>query len=95
MPGLEKVFFIIYLFQAIELFRGRIRVSYDVGNYPVSTMFSYELLADGHYHTVELLAVKKNFTLRVDNGLARQDFSFRIIHRPVLKTKLCSGTGNA
>ena len=34
-------------------------------------MFSYELLADGHYHTVELLAVKKNFTLRVDNGLAR------------------------
>lgn len=46
-------------------------MSYDVGNYPVSTMFSYELLADGHYHTVELLAVKKNFTLRVDNGLAR------------------------
>ena len=24
---------------AVELFRGRIRVSYDVGNYPVSTMF--------------------------------------------------------
>ncbi len=32
---------------AVELFRGRIRVSYDVGNYPVSTMFSYEVLADG------------------------------------------------
>ncbi len=32
---------------AVELFRGRIRVSYDVGNYPVSTMFSYELVADG------------------------------------------------
>ena len=62
--------FILFI-QAIELFRGRIRVSYDVGNYPVSTMFSYELVADGHYHTVELLAVKKNFTLRVDNGLAR------------------------
>ena len=61
----------MFNFQAIELFRGRIRVSYDVGNYPVSTMFSYELVADGHYHTVELLAVKKNFTLRVDNGLAR------------------------
>lgn len=24
---------------AVELFNGRIRVSYDVGNYPVSTMF--------------------------------------------------------
>jgi slit protein 2 len=26
---------------AVELFRGRIRVSFDVGNYPVSTMFRY------------------------------------------------------
>lgn len=26
---------------AVELFNGRIRVSYDVGNYPVSTMFRY------------------------------------------------------
>lgn len=56
---------------AVELFRGRIRVSYDVGNYPVSTMFSYELLSDGEYHRVEMLAVKKKFTLRVDGGLAR------------------------
>lgn len=56
---------------AVELFEGRIRVSYDVGNYPVSTMYSYETLADGKYHMVELLAIKKNFTLRVDRGLAR------------------------
>ena len=55
----------------MELFRGRIRVSYDVGNQPVSTMFSYEILSDGRYHRVELIAVKKNFTLRVDGGLAR------------------------
>ena len=26
---------------AVEIFRGRIRVSYDIGNYPVSTMFRY------------------------------------------------------
>ena len=26
---------------AVELFRGRIRVSYDVGNYPVSNMFRF------------------------------------------------------
>ncbi|ALC41858.1 sli [Drosophila busckii] len=56
---------------AVELFNGRIRVSYDVGNYPVSTMYSFEMVADGKYHAVELLAIKKNFTLRVDRGLAR------------------------
>lgn len=56
---------------AVELFNGRIRVSYDVGNYPVSTMYSFEMVSDGKYHTAELLAIKKNFTLRVDRGLAR------------------------
>ena len=33
--------------------------------------FSYEIVADGEYHHVEILAVKKNFTLKVDGGLAR------------------------
>jgi len=56
---------------AVELFKGRIRVSYDVGNNPVSTMFSYEILNDGKYHTVQLLSVMKNFTLVVDGGMAR------------------------
>jgi len=32
---------------AVELFLGRLRVSYNIGNYPVSTMFSYEQLSDG------------------------------------------------
>lgn len=56
---------------AVELFNGRIRVSYDVGNYPVSTMYSFEMVSDGKYHMAELIAIKKNFTLRVDRGLAR------------------------
>lgn len=56
---------------AVELFKGRIRVSYDVGNYPTSTMYSYETVADGKPHVAELLAVKKNFTMRVDRGSAR------------------------
>lgn len=56
---------------AVELFNGRVRVSYDVGNYPTSTMYSYEMVADGKPHVAELLAVKKNFTMRVDNGAAR------------------------
>ena len=30
-----------------------------MGNNPVSTMFSYEILNDGKYHTVQLLSVMK------------------------------------
>ncbi|KAG7170619.1 slit-like 1, partial [Homarus americanus] len=56
---------------AVELFKGRIRVSYDVGNYPVSNMFSYEVVNDGDWHTVELLTIKQNFTMRIDRGTAR------------------------
>lgn len=56
---------------AVELFNGRVRVSYDVGNYPTSTMYSYEMIADGKPHVAELLAIKKNFTMRVDRGPAR------------------------
>lgn len=56
---------------AVELYNGRIRVSYDVGNYPTSTMYSYEMVSDGKPHMAELIAIKKNFTMRVDKGLAR------------------------
>ena len=35
---------------AVELFRGRLRVSYNIGNYPVSTMFSFEQLSDGRFY---------------------------------------------
>lgn len=34
-------------------------------------MYSYEMVADGKAHVAELLAIKKNFTMRVDNGAAR------------------------
>lgn len=56
---------------AAELFNGRVRVSYDVGNTPVSTIYSFEVIADGKPHIIELLSVGKNFTLRVDRGLSR------------------------
>ena len=56
---------------AVELYNGRIRVSYDVGNYPTSTMYSFETLSDGKPHMAELIAIKKNFTMRIDGGQAR------------------------
>lgn len=56
---------------AIELFKGRIRISLNVGNYPVSTMFSYEMVSDGSYHEVQFELIRKNFTMRVDRGTPR------------------------
>lgn len=32
---------------------------------------SFEMVADGKQHMVELLSIRKNFTLRVDGGVAR------------------------
>ncbi|XP_046914205.2 slit guidance ligand [Dermatophagoides farinae] len=54
-----------------ELFRGRIRISLNVGNYPVSTMFSYEKVNDGRFHQVNFELIKKNFTMIVDDGSTR------------------------
>jgi len=56
---------------AVELFKGRLRISYDVGNYPVSNMFSYEIVGDGRPHTIELLMDHKRLTLRIDGGQTR------------------------
>ena len=56
---------------AAEMFRGRIRVSFDIGNYPVSTMFSYEKIDNGELHVIEFLINGKNFTMKIDNGPSR------------------------
>jgi hypothetical protein len=45
-----------------EIFMGRIRVSYDVGNSPGSVMFSHEL---------QLISMGQNFSLTVDRGYTR------------------------
>ncbi len=56
---------------AVEVFRGRLRVSFDIGNYPVSTMFSYEQISDDARHVIELLIAGKNFSMRIDGGQTR------------------------
>ncbi|XP_070540032.1 slit homolog 2 protein-like [Ptychodera flava] len=56
---------------AVELFYGRVRVSYDVGNHPVSTMFSNEKINDGRFHMLEIILIKKNVTMRIDDGVPR------------------------
>ncbi|CAI9733149.1 homolog 2 slit-like isoform X1 [Octopus vulgaris] len=56
---------------AAELFRGRIRISFDVGNYPVSSMFSFKTVNDGNFHHLQMMIEKKNFTMIVDGGISR------------------------
>ncbi|XP_041368487.1 slit homolog 2 protein-like isoform X2 [Gigantopelta aegis] len=57
---------------AVEVFRGRVRVSYDIGNYPGSTMFSYKRVDDSQQHTLEMTIKHKHFMMRIDrNGTPR------------------------
>lgn len=34
-------------------------------------IFSYEVVNDGNWHSIELITVKQNFTMRIDRGTAR------------------------
>uniref|UniRef100_A0A8C4UHE8 Slit homolog 2 protein n=1 Tax=Falco tinnunculus TaxID=100819 RepID=A0A8C4UHE8_FALTI len=53
---------------AVELYRGRVRVSYDTGSYPASAIYSVETINDGNFHIVELLAMDQILSLSIDGG---------------------------
>uniref|UniRef100_A0A8C5JSS0 Slit homolog 2 protein n=1 Tax=Junco hyemalis TaxID=40217 RepID=A0A8C5JSS0_JUNHY len=53
---------------AVELYRGRVRVSYDTGSYPASAIYSVETINDGNFHIVELLAMDQVLSLSIDGG---------------------------
>uniref|UniRef100_A0A7N6BMY4 Slit homolog 2 (Drosophila) n=1 Tax=Anabas testudineus TaxID=64144 RepID=A0A7N6BMY4_ANATE len=53
---------------AMELYRGRLRVSYDTGSYPPSAIYSAETVNDGSFHAVELLASDQTLSLSIDGG---------------------------
>ncbi|XP_063963527.1 slit homolog 1 protein-like isoform X4 [Lytechinus pictus] len=52
---------------AVELFRGRIRVSYDVGNFPSATMFNQKKLNNGEFHTLQLILYRRNVSMLIDD----------------------------
>lgn len=56
---------------AVELYRGRVRVSLNLANHSTATMFSYELVNDGVYHEIQMRLKGKTFTMRVDGGKMR------------------------
>ncbi|KAJ8399316.1 hypothetical protein AAFF_G00413540 [Aldrovandia affinis] len=53
---------------AVELYRGRLRVSYDTGAYPPSAIYSVETINDGSFHEVELVAADQTLSLSIDGG---------------------------
>uniref|UniRef100_A0A8C6T266 Slit homolog 2 (Drosophila) n=1 Tax=Neogobius melanostomus TaxID=47308 RepID=A0A8C6T266_9GOBI len=53
---------------AMELYRGRLRVSYDTGSYAPSAIYSVETVNDGNFHAVELVASDDTLSLSIDGG---------------------------
>ncbi|XP_028974028.2 slit homolog 2 protein isoform X11 [Esox lucius] len=56
---------------AMELYRGRLRVSYDTGTHPPSAIYSVETVNDGVFHVVELVASDQTLSLSIDGGTAK------------------------
>uniref|UniRef100_A0A8C6NSN4 Slit homolog 1b (Drosophila) n=1 Tax=Nothobranchius furzeri TaxID=105023 RepID=A0A8C6NSN4_NOTFU len=53
---------------AVELHQGRVRVTFDPGNLPATTIYSSETVNDGDFHTVELVTFDRMVNLSVDGG---------------------------
>ncbi|XP_072239710.1 slit homolog 1b [Leuresthes tenuis] len=53
---------------AVELHQGHVRVTYDPGNKPATTIYSAETVNDGQFHTVELVTFNRMVNLSVDGG---------------------------
>ncbi|XP_060923455.1 slit homolog 1 protein-like [Limanda limanda] len=53
---------------AVELHQGHVRVTYDPGNQPATTIYSTETVNDGRFHTVELVTFNRMVNLSVDGG---------------------------
>ncbi|CAB3399989.1 unnamed protein product [Caenorhabditis bovis] len=55
-------------FISAELFDGRIKVAYYIGNYPASHMYSYVTVNDGLPHTIRISMEGKKCNLEVDKN---------------------------
>uniref|UniRef100_A0A0M3HND7 Protein slit n=1 Tax=Ascaris lumbricoides TaxID=6252 RepID=A0A0M3HND7_ASCLU len=51
-----------------ELYDGRVKVSFYVGNYPASHMYSYVTVHDGLPHQLQVLIEGKTATLKIDSA---------------------------
>ncbi|XP_066518454.1 slit homolog 2 protein [Hoplias malabaricus] len=56
---------------SVELYRGRLRVSYNTGSFPSSAIYSAEIINDGNVHMVELLLRDESVSLSVNGGVTK------------------------
>ncbi|KAK0396624.1 hypothetical protein QR680_001791 [Steinernema hermaphroditum] len=54
-----------------ELYDGRIKISFYVGNYPASVMYSYALVNDGTPHQVEIVVKGRQVSMSIDGSDAQ------------------------
>ncbi|KIH66042.1 laminin G domain protein [Ancylostoma duodenale] len=54
-------------FISVELYDGRIKIAFYIGNYPASHMYSYVTVNDGLAHRIEILVKGKKCSLSIDN----------------------------
>ncbi|MCP9266007.1 SLIT2 [Dirofilaria immitis] len=52
---------------SVELYDGRLKISFCVGNFPASHMYSYVTVHDGHPHRIEMFIKGITISLKIDN----------------------------
>ncbi|KAF8354129.1 slt-1, partial [Pristionchus pacificus] len=53
---------------SVELFDGRIKISFHIGNPPASHLYSYSIVSDGVPHNISIYVMGEKLTLSVDNA---------------------------
>ncbi|VDK58718.1 unnamed protein product [Cylicostephanus goldi] len=54
-------------FISVELYDGRIKIAFYIGNYPTSHMYSYVTVNDGLAHRIEIIVQGKKCSLTIDD----------------------------
>uniref|UniRef100_A0A1I7WLI7 EGF-like domain-containing protein n=1 Tax=Heterorhabditis bacteriophora TaxID=37862 RepID=A0A1I7WLI7_HETBA len=54
-------------FLSAELYDGRVKIAFYIGNYPASHMYSYVIVDDGMPHRIEIIVQGKKCSLTIDN----------------------------
>ncbi|KAE9412961.1 hypothetical protein Angca_004648, partial [Angiostrongylus cantonensis] len=58
-------------FLSAELYDGRVKVVFYIGNHPASHMYSFATVNDGFPHKIEIIVQGKNCSLSIDNNTAQ------------------------
>ncbi|CAD5214217.1 unnamed protein product [Bursaphelenchus okinawaensis] len=72
---------------ALELFEGRVKVSFYVGNYPASHMYSYATINDGVHHQMNVSIEGNKFSLTIDQLATQSLVNFGKIQNFQLSSK--------